>query len=265
MSDVTALIDGDIVCYRCAASAENDAVEVALTRADEFMQRILFQTSSKEYAVFLTGRENYRYKFNPEYKANRKDKPKPKWLYPLQEHLVTQWGAKFSEGCEADDLLAIEQTKNVENTVICTIDKDLLQVPGNHFNFVKEQLSTVSPVEGLRNFYWQMIMGDRSDNIFGFDGVARASVPKKMESMYHELQEMEDEVQMFDYVRFAYGNDDRFTMNGMCLWIQRKPEEIWLENVQSLMEATGQNLDFEGSSLPLFVLGPGDGLPSTKP
>jgi hypothetical protein len=31
----------------------------------------------------------------------------------------------------------------------------------------------VSPLEGLRNFYFQLIMGDKTDNIPGYDGKMR--------------------------------------------------------------------------------------------
>jgi hypothetical protein len=69
---------------------------------------------------------------------------------------------------EADDLLGINQTKD---TIICTIDKDLRQVPGQHYNFVKDEIFTVNLQEGLLWFYTQMLTGDASDNISGIRGI----------------------------------------------------------------------------------------------
>ena len=231
----TALVDADIVSYRCSASCQKqDAItepeSVALARVDELMQRIIHETNSEFYYPFLTGSDNFRYKYYPEYKANRKDSVKPVYLEACREYLVTQWKAQVSEGCEADDLMAIEQTKNPDETIICTIDKDLLQVPGRHYNFVKQEFMTITPKEGLFNFYWQFIMGDRSDNIFGFDGLARTTVPKKLQWLYDEIQfasQMGTERDMFDIVREQYNDDIRLLANGICLWMQREPEQIW--------------------------------------
>ncbi len=226
----TSLIDGDIVCYRCAASANDEPLGIAIARVDDLMNRILHETNAEFYYPYLTGSNNFRLKYYPEYKANRKDMVKPQWLEQCREHLVLNWQTQVSDGCEADDLMAIEQTKNPDETIICTIDKDLLQVPGNHYNFVKQEFRTISPKEGMFNFYWQFIMGDKSDNIFGFDGIARQTIPKKLEYLYEELLHaatMGTEIDLFEIVREKYNDDDRLLSNGICLWMQREPDQIW--------------------------------------
>ena len=115
-----------------------------------------------------------------------------------------------------------------EEPIICSLDKDLLQVPGKHFNFVKSEFRTISPIEGTFNFYWQFIMGDVSDNIFGFDGKARQTIPRFLESTYSDMQALAtNELDIFDYVRNLYNDDERLLMNGICLWMQREPEQIW--------------------------------------
>lgn len=236
----TALIDADIVAYRCAASAEKEEEWVAHARVDELMRRILHQTAAPDYVAYLSGQDNFRYKVNPEYKANRKNAVDPIWRESCKLWLVEQWKAKIVNGCEADDALGIDHTRLNETSVICTIDKDLLQVPGYHYNFVKEQNILISPREGLFNFYWQLIMGDRTDNIFGFDGKARASVPKFLEPLYEELYSSETEQEMFDLVRAKYNDDERLLMNGACLYIQRYEGEDWREKGRSLMVENGQ-------------------------
>lgn len=222
----TALVDGDIVAYRCAAASENEPVEVALLRADELMQRILHETASEEYIVFLTGSDNFRYQHNPEYKANRKDTPRPQWLQHVREHLVVNWKAKVEDGQEADDALGIYQMANKE-TIICSIDKDLLMIPGEHYDFVKSIRRDVYNIPAIRHFYWQLIMGDRTDNIFGFDGKARQTVPKKLEPIMAQLESYDDELDMFNFVRELYSDDTRLLMNGICLWIRRNEGEVW--------------------------------------
>jgi 5'-3' exonuclease len=227
----TALIDGDIVAYRTAASCEKQGVlvetqEVALLRAEELIRRILQETDSDTYKVFLTGSDNYRYQYNPQYKANRKDVPRPAHLQAVREYLCTEWGASVEDGQEADDAMGIYQMAN-KDTIICSIDKDLLMIPGEHYDFVKSIRRDVYNIPAMRHFYWQLIMGDRTDNIFGFDGIARQKVPKKLEHVMEELENYDDELDMFNFVRGLYNNDEQLLANGICLWIRRNEGEIW--------------------------------------
>ena len=74
-----ALVDGDIVAYRCAASAEKEEISIALMRTNMMMEDIMLDTEATEFKVYLSGskEDNFRYKVNPEYKANRKDVVRP--------------------------------------------------------------------------------------------------------------------------------------------------------------------------------------------
>ena|SRR3990167_5204922 len=243
----TVLIDGDIVCYRSAASCEPskardyvEPLEVAIMRADDLMKRILEDTQATAYRVFLTGSDNFRMQFNPEYKANRKDIVRPRWLQDVREHLVVQWNASVEDGQEADDAMGIAQCLqnkimkdnwegeicSVDGTIIASIDKDLLCIPGEHYNFVTGEFREQSDVAACRHFYWQLIMGDRGDNVFGYDGKARHAVPKFMEPIMDELSSYSDELDMFSFVRGLYQDDERLLMNMRCLWIRHKEGEI---------------------------------------
>ena len=66
-----ALIDMDLVCFRCAASAEEDDLGIAIYRMNELLDQILEKTGATEYRAFLTGEDNFRKQIYPEYKANR--------------------------------------------------------------------------------------------------------------------------------------------------------------------------------------------------
>jgi len=238
-----ALLDGDIICYRCAASAENEPLYIAQERADALIERIMFETGSGSCKVFLTGSGNFRHDINPEYKANRKDKPKPRWLQELREHLVMGWNATISEGNEADDELGIAQCNATENTVICSIDKDLLMIPGNHYNFVKNEHRVVSVLDGKKMLYYQLIMGDSADNIFGFDGKARSKVPKFLEPRIDYLMSLDNEYDMFEYTLNLYGADVddhalvTYMMNAHCLYIWQKQNDKWQPPVKPLDSA----------------------------
>jgi len=235
----TVLIDADLVAYRCAASCENETADIAAVRINDLVQRIIEETGADSYLCYLTGRDNFRYKFNPNYKANRKDTPKPKWLQLCREHLVTTWNASVTDGQEADDAMGIFQCAN-KDTVIASLDKDMWMIPGKHYSWStsgrkkggskweKESIhKTMDESAAIYHFYWQLIMGDQADNIFGFDGLARAKVPQKLYYIMDELSSYEKEEDMFAFVQNLYNEDERLLMNGRCLWIRRKENEIW--------------------------------------
>lgn len=235
-----ALIDGDLVCYRSAASCEptkakayQEPLEIAVLRCDDMMQRILDETGVTEYKAFISGPENFRYAIDPNYKANRKDKPRPEWLQPIREHLVTRWGAHVSNGIEADDNLGIEQVIDPEmyRTVICSLDKDLLQVPGLHYNWVKQEWQEIDEHQGCVNFYTQLLLGDRSDNIPGYDGRMRQTIPQFLQNFVDALQSAATPKDMYKIMYDLYDTGgmgvERMHKNCQLLYIQRKEGDIY--------------------------------------
>ena len=222
-----ALIDGDIVAYNNAASAEGDPIEIALMRTDLFMRNILEATGAETYRVFLSGANNSRHSIYPEYKANRRDMVEPRWRQACKEFLVREWNAEVTDGYEADDALGINQTSD---TIICTIDKDLDMIPGKHYSWpilrqgaiVREgKLYEVSEIEGLRSFYRSLLVGDRTDNIFGVDGIGKVKAAKAIDPL-------ETEEEMFDRVAELYQGDmDRMLLTGKLLYIMREEHKQW--------------------------------------
>lgn len=223
-----ALVDGDIVCYRAAASCEpnksgkteREPLNLAVLRCNDLMNRILHDTNSEFHKTFISGPDNFRYAIDPNYKANRVDVQRPEWLQPVREHLVVQWGAHVSDGIEADDNLGIEQT---DETIVCSIDKDLLQLPGRHYNFVSGVFSTVDEHQGWVNFYTQLVLGDRADNIKGYDGLMRQICPKFLMPVLERIREADTTLQMYQVVHEIYElGDDALYRNAQLLYIQRK-------------------------------------------
>lgn len=214
-----ALIDADIVAYRVACTLQDDdAQDFAYARTEDLVDQILVNTEASEYNLYLTGKDNFRYSIYPEYKAHR-PKEKPFWLESIRQYLIATFNAEVVDGMEADDALGLNQT---EDSVICSIDKDLLMIPGKHYNFVKDEFYDVTEFDGLKHFYKQCLMGDRSDNIKGIEKIGT----KKADKI---LAECETEKHLFDAVRNAYGNDEEFKMNAQVLWIRQKGKENWLD------------------------------------
>ena len=221
-----ALIDGDIVAYRVACTLqEDDAEDFAYARTEDLVDQIITNSEADSFRIFLTGKDNFRYSIYPEYKAHR-PKKKPHWLQPIREYLVANFNAEVINGQEADDALGINQTGD---TIICSIDKDLLQIPGRHYNFVKDEFVEVDDFQGIHHFYMQCLMGDRSDNIKGIPKVG----PKNAEKI---LADKMTELEMFNAVRDAYGNDEEFIMNARVLWIRRNENEDWKDRFDALVQ-----------------------------
>lgn len=219
-----ALIDGDLISYPVACTCEDHPdADLAFSRAYKVVTDILAATEADTYKIFLTGSNNFRKKVNPKYKANRKDKQLPIYLNPLREFLVTEFGAQVTEGIEADDALGIENElhRNVgDEVIVCSFDKDLNQLPGLHYNWNKAEMYEVSELDGIRYFYKQMLIGDRSDNIFGVNRIG----PKRADAL---LDSIDKETEMIDVVYPLYDTNERYEMNADCLWILRKEKEVY--------------------------------------
>jgi 5'-3' exonuclease len=231
------LVDGDIIAFRCAASVEpstkaeprtltpeetNFEREIAIARCDTLMRELIHTTGADTYQCFLSGRGNFRYQVYPEYKANRRDTIDPRFRKDCKDFLVTEWHAEYSEGCEADDLLGICQT---DDTIIASIDKDLLMIPGQHYNWVRDEQIFVDGIDGIKHLYKQMLIGDKADNIIGVQGLG----PVKSGRI---IDHLETEEEMIEEVFNLYDEDAvRFLQNVQCLWIMRNVGETWINRI----------------------------------
>ena len=133
------------------------------------------------YAV--KGKGNFRKDLSSDYKSHRPelDKKVRDKLNYLHKYAVSK-GAIQADGMEADDLVSIwayEALDNKEEYVICGIDKDLLQIPGHHYNYGKDTWQLINEEEALHNLYLQCLTGDSADNIPGLKGIG----PKKAEKI----------------------------------------------------------------------------------
>lgn len=210
------LIDGDIVVYRVACTCEDEVEQVAYWRMEDTLKDIADATNATNSVMYLTGRDNFRRTIDPTYKANRTQE-RPKFWQACRDYLIKKHNAVVIDGFEADDALGWDQT---DETVICSIDKDLLMVPGKHYNWVKKEFTTVTEDSGMQAFFRQLLVGDTSDNVFGIKGIG----PKKAEKALGELFTFGE---LFDKVRSMYDDDKRLLLNCNLLWIMRKQGEKW--------------------------------------
>ena len=228
-----ALIDADTLCYAAAAMAEGLGVGIGRYNVDQMHEKLLRDLDVSDHTFYVTGDSNFRYAIYPEYKANRLKTARPEHLAACKDHLMMKYVAICSDGCEADDLLGVEQCRaNAagEETMISTIDKDLDMIPGWHYSPEIRRKGVivrpwrkyfVEPYEADRFFFKQLITGDSTDNIKGIPGVGKDS------QQVQELMTCNSYDEMEELVRRFYDCDEQMLMNGQVLWIWRKPNDVW--------------------------------------
>jgi len=178
-----ALIDADSIYFRvaCVTQKQNE-IRKAI---DYTMTEIKRNTMTNNQLCAVKGRGNFRNDLYSDYKGNRKElDPKVKEALNYGHgYMVEKYNAIMADNMEADDLVAIwayEQMDMDQTPIIVGIDKDLLQIPGWHYNFVKKQTPIyVNGDEAHLKLMLQCLTGDTADNIPGIKGIG----PKKAEKI----------------------------------------------------------------------------------
>lgn len=185
--------------------------------------------------VFLTSsdKSNFRYDLATikPYKGNRQQ-PKPVHYEAVRDYLQRRWDAIVVHGEEADDRLAQFQYDCMQRlydgdaeqhdvTCIATIDKDLDMVPGWHFNYTSKSKYWVTEDEAMRNFYTQLLVGDKVDNIQGVPGIGKAKAAKAFASCDTEEELYEACLELYE------GNIHDLMENANLLWMRRHEGEAW--------------------------------------
>jgi hypothetical protein len=185
------LIDADCCAYYGAAGCDDMTLRSATRRADMRMKQIIDETRAETYTGYLTGKNNFRdiIATLQRYKGNRYDKNgkritvQPKWLPMVRLHLQNKWACRICEGQEADDALSIHQNQAEHETVISSIDKDLLINSGLHHDMTSGEVfksegygeiwmkGSACKGHGLKFFLAQLLMGDSADWIKGLPKV----------------------------------------------------------------------------------------------
>jgi len=135
----------------------------------------------------IKGLNNFRKELSGDYKAKRPelDQDIKDRLNFLHKHAVKK-GAIEATGMEADDLVSIwayEARERKEQYVICGIDKDLLQIPGNHYNYNKATWQFIDDETAHYNLMLQCLTGDTTDNIMGLKGIGPKKGAKLLEGV----------------------------------------------------------------------------------
>ena len=235
------LIDFDVICYRAGYVCKGDYLMGV--EAVENMLYGIVQRFPDDPKGFLTGKGNFRYTLDPTYKANRDPSKRPYQLANLREYLVDFWSAEISEGCEADDLMGLAHG---ENTVICSNDKDLKTIVGYNYNFVTDTLEYIDEQQALTNFYIQMLIGDKADNVPGIRNPIKAhhkNPPNFTEDSAKKLLEGQEDIVIEQYKAQEGDNwKQLFDQRANLLWIQQKRGKTYEEFKTNFSTASDSDL-----------------------
>ena len=227
MSYSVAIIDADILVYRFGFATNNDSEDMAIRTIAHFLEDLVMidLPHCQRWSLHLTGKGNFRNDIavTAPYKGNRKDAEKPKHYKLIRDYLVYSWDAVIWQGMEADDAIAIEATELDGEGVIVSLDKDLDQVVGWHYNFVKDNLYYIDQETADFNFYKQFLVGDAVDNIKGVYGIG----PKKAE----KLLEGKTPTEMWEVIVEHLGYD-RAMENGRLLYMLRSVNDTFTPPVE---------------------------------
>jgi hypothetical protein len=178
MNDAVFAVDGDIIAYRTAAVCEDHFEGAVESIIDTTLKDIVSDTGIHKMRIYLSGEDNFRYRIaiTKPYKGNRGSIKRPRFLEHAKEYLKTRYRAIQMHGYEADDGIATDMTIN--GAIHCGIDKDILQIPGLHYDYVKKVWADISEDEATLRLYRQVLMGDNSDHIPGLPKVGEKTAEK---------------------------------------------------------------------------------------
>lgn len=200
----------------------------SLSNIDNMLVRIVEHRRCSSYDVYIGGGKNFRYDIDPEYKGHRDESTRPIHEKQLRKHLESHWGAEVITGIEVDDHVSILCMQDQDNNVIVTIDKDLDNTPGWHYNYDKQKATFISDEEADLNFYRQLLSGDPTDNIKGVKGIGKqraedilphALTPERMCSIVWKVYQEKDYT--LEYM----------IQQGQLLWMLREEDVMWMPPV----------------------------------
>ena len=241
------LIDADLLVYKAGHGAKMEPLSHALYIVKRMLvsykERLAEHFTIDKVTLYLTSDDKSNFRLDiaktKEYKGHRKEESKPLHYKEIREYLINVHHAIVIGGKEADDELGIVCSKDPENCVIVSADKDMRMIEGWHWEMgdkppyyvadpgillLERKYGKKSKLfgTGLAWFYAQMLLGDIADNIPGIKGYGDVKTYKTLcgcgtvdqlkEAVYNIYKEQKVE--------------DRFDEVYQLLWIHRSEEDI---------------------------------------
>lgn len=169
---------------------------------------IKIASTRRVVAVFDAEGKTFRNDIYPQYKANRPPMPEElKQQIPHVHELIKKLGVPLLcvDNVEADDVigtLAKQASKSGLEVIISTGDKDMAQLVDNNITLINTMTDVQTDLENIRERFgvkpsqfidYLALMGDKSDNIPGVNGVGKMtavsllSTFKTLDNLYESI------------------------------------------------------------------------------
>jgi hypothetical protein len=241
------LIDSDILHYEIGFAAEAGWQGEGVPSFDYVAELVDMKIANicaiveatQPPILFMTEGSNFRTEVAKLRPYKERAGNKPFHFYNIKAYIKAKYDWRSRDGLEADDLMAVEQSNRLENTIICTRDKDLRAVPGWHYGWELGNQPQYGPSlvtelgsirlsenrkhlkgEGTLFFLSQCLTGDAVDTV---PGLPKCGPVKAFEI----LQGSETYTEGFKRVREAYrglygdDGDAQLLEQGRLLWMTR--------------------------------------------
>lgn len=237
------LIDADVLSYETCLAVEYGVdyiphFDSVASNLDKRINDICYSCNTTTPPIlFLTGENNFRFDIATVKPYKNRDKDKRPFHYEnIRAYMEGVYGARVVDGMEADDAICMEQNARMDETIICTRDKDLRIQMGWHYGWESgkqaeffpqwvDEMGTLSLNEkkkivgtGKKFFYSQLLTGDVVDNI---PGLPRCGPVKA----FNTLDGLDTEEQLYNAVytlyKEKYGDmcDSMLLEQGRLLWM----------------------------------------------
>lgn len=143
------------------------ARKAAVGKIEEAQAKAAARYGAVRPVIILSGSGNFRERVNARvpYKSNRASTPRPAHLHRLRQMAINEMGAQLIHLMEADDELGIRMTEKPDS-IACSIDKDIRQLPGEHM-IPEKGFMKVSERSATLRLYAQILSGDTTDGVPG--------------------------------------------------------------------------------------------------
>ena len=175
---MTVHIDGDLLVYSLGYACETKddftgeivpivSREMLLERIDNKLQEIVDRTQQTTAKVYISGSHTFRHDYATirPYKGHRDQSKRPIYYGAIRSYLLSlDISEAVPDGWEADDAMGTNYDPAAD--VIASYDKDMKTKPGWHYDWRDGgSMMYVSQLEAHRNYYKQVVEGDKADNI----------------------------------------------------------------------------------------------------
>jgi hypothetical protein len=213
-------------------------------------ERLQLPADLMTVVIVLSGPDNFREKLATlrPYKGNRDAAHKPYWYQAIRDYITGHWSGIVVSGREADDEVSIlghECLAKHEMCCVATIDKDLDQVPGLHYDYRQKVFYSMTRRSAELAFWRQALSGDQTDNIPGCykigsersDKIIKEILDKRLTIGWPTPAEFWGS-RLYEYEKSKlrkgcpYADLDTAavaTENARLVYMQQKPRELWVQ------------------------------------